>query len=290
MGPLEFGRPRVGLVLGAGAAKCWAHIGVIRCLREAGIPIDVVTGVSSGAAMAAFCAADCMYRVEEFTSRHGTVRQTLEYFDLSFDGKAILGGKGFIRWLSELLPVRRFDQLRKPLGVVVTNISDMTELHITEGALFPALRASIAVPGFMSPGEWEGKQLMDGALLNPLPIDLARSLGSDLVIAVDLFEEASSAPRAGTAAGIINRSIETMLNRIHVSNLSRNPPDVLLRPAMADFGFIQYHRTSEAIEIGYETVRARLPEIHALFNRPFLRGRGLILNSRFFKGGKRSAA
>lgn len=252
-------RPRIGLALGAGAARGWAHVGVIKALEEAGIPIDVVAGTSAGAIIGAFYAADALDRLYEFSEKFTSIYHNLMIMDFALHPQGLLEGKRFVRTLAQYLPERYFENLRIPLGVAAANISDMQEVHITAGALLPAIRASIAVPGFMKPLEYEGQYLVDGAVLNPVPVNLVRNLGADVVIAVDICD--FPANRCQNAWEVMNRSVETMMHRIRMLNRHLEKPDVVIEPDMKGLGFFDNHRSQESIEAGYNAARAALPEI-----------------------------
>ncbi len=260
--------PRIGIALGSGAARGWAHIGVLRCLEMHRIPVDVVAGCSAGAVIGAFYAARAMTQVEKFALMYKGVRDTFRYLDFSPRSGGLVQGKKFLGFLEENLPVRNFSELKMPFGVVATDLVHMEEVHISEGPLLPAIRASVAVPGFLSPLEsrtaaGEVRQLVDGGLLNPVPVSLCRKLGADIVIAVDLNSEKYHEP-AKSMAEIMTRSIDAMREVHKRNNFHAHPPDILIEPVMPEFGFFDYHKTQEAIDLGKDAAEKKLEEIRSL--------------------------
>lgn len=175
---------RVGLALGSGAARGWAHIGVIRALEAAGISPDVVCGSSVGAIVGAAYAAG---RLDAF---EGWVRsldrgRVLRNLDLSFRG-GLLKGAQFFSFMSPELPDCEIGALPRRFAAVATDLVSGQEVWLREGSLHEALRASVAMPGLITPAERDGHWLVDGGLVNPVPISLCRALGADSVVAVDL--------------------------------------------------------------------------------------------------------
>lgn len=257
----------MGLALGSGAARGWAHIGVVHALDAAGIRVDVVTGTSAGCVVGAFFAADALRQLEYLTENHKSLRDTLNYVDFSYSSSGLFAGKKWVEYIKEYLPCRRFDELKIPLGIVAADLVTLQEIHIYEGALLPAIRASISVPGFWVPeenGEW---QLVDGGILNPVPVNLARKLGADVVIAVDLnthFEH----KKATSVASVMDRTIEAMMQRIRQVNYEMYPADVTIEPQLPDFGFMDYHRVREAVTAGYDATQARMADIESAVKNP----------------------
>ncbi len=255
-----FRRPKIGLALGSGAARGWAHIGVIRALEKAGIRIDMVAGTSAGAVIGAFYAAGALTALEDFANNYRSLRVTFSMMDFTLTDNGLLGGKRFVKFLQEHLPVRSFEELQKPLGICATNLNDMQEAHIFEGSLLPAIRASVAIPGFLSPQEHGEMLLVDGGVLNPVPVSLARKMGADIVIAVDLDGHAGREMNA-SLMGVMKGTINTMMNRIRLDNRIFHPADITIEPGLSDIGFMDYHRTSEAIAGGLKATNNRIDEI-----------------------------
>ncbi len=174
----------IGLVLGSGAARGWSHIGVIRALLEAEIEPEVICGSSAGAVVGAFYAADELDALEAWI-RQLDRRQIMSYLDPTLRG-GLLKARKIFEVLAEHLPDRQIESLPRPFGVVATDLATGREVWLREGSLLGALRASIALPGLVTPEYLAGNWLVDGGLVNPVPVSLCRAMGAVSVVAVDL--------------------------------------------------------------------------------------------------------
>jgi len=175
---------RIGLALGSGAARGWAHVGVIRGLLAAGIVPEVVVGSSSGALVGAMYAAGRL-DVFEAWGRALDWRQVFGYFDLTFRG-GVIKARRLLDELAANLPVQDVEALPRPFACVATDLASGREVWLRRGPLLDAIRASFAVPGLIAPVRIEGRWLIDGGVANPVPVSLCRAMGADTVIAVDL--------------------------------------------------------------------------------------------------------
>ena len=184
-GPHPEGRLSIGVVLGGGAARGFAHIGVLRTLMAHGIVPDVITGTSIGAVVAGLYAAGALDAFEEWC-RGLTRRGVLSYLDFRFGGSGLISGARLARKLEETLGDTGFADLPLRLAAIATEIGTGHEIWLTRGRLSEAMAASYALPGIFPPKLIGGRWLMDGAMVNPLPISAARALGARLVIAVNL--------------------------------------------------------------------------------------------------------
>ncbi len=179
-------RPRIGVALGAGAARGWSHIGVLQELAAHGVKIDVVAGTSIGAVVGGCYCANRLSSLESF-ARSLTKRRVFSMMDLSFSGSSFLTGGKLRDELTAELHDLRFENLNLPFGAVATEIGAGHEIWLRRGNLVQAIRASYALPGIFEPVHIDGRWLFDGALVNPIPVTLCRALGADLVIAVNLM-------------------------------------------------------------------------------------------------------
>jgi NTE family protein len=178
-------RPTIALVLGGGAARGFAHIGVVRTLIARGLTPDIITGTSIGAVIGGVYAAG---KLDEFEAwgRGLTRRGVLGYLDLSFGGSGLINGSRLAGQLAESLGDIHIEQLSQRYAAIATEIGTGHEIWLTRGRLVDAMRASYALPGIFAPVPIAGRWLMDGALVNPLPVSVARALGARVVIAVNL--------------------------------------------------------------------------------------------------------
>lgn len=272
----QIGRPVIGIALGSGSARGWAHIGVLRALAEEGIQPKIVTGTSAGGVVAAFYAASALDKLEEFVRNYKGFGKTIAHLDFGLGNAGMITGKRWLaKFLEAYLPVRDFRQLTLPLGVVATDLISMKEVHITSGPLIPAIRSTVAVPGFFSPLEYGNMMLVDGGMLNPVPVDLARALGADIVIAVDLnANPLTTVP--DSLADVVHRSIETMMNRLRETNMARMKPEITIAPNLNSVSFLDFHEGETSIAEGYRATIEMIPEIKRQLNRPVRRLRTVL--------------
>ena len=176
--------PVIGLALGSGSARGWAHIGVIRALQDAGIAPDVVCGSSVGAVVGAAYALGELDRLEEWALGL-TGRSVFSFMDFKLSG-GMLKGERVIEFFRKHLSDRNIESLAVPYAAVATALYSGSEVWLRTGSTMDAVRASMALPGLFTPAERDGRLLVDGGLVNPVPVSLARAMGADVVIAVDL--------------------------------------------------------------------------------------------------------
>lgn len=190
-------KPSVGLALGGGAARGFAHIGVLRVLAEHGIEPDIVVGTSIGAVVGACYAHGKLPEVETW-ARALTARGVLSYLDISLGGSGLIGGDRLASRLEETLGDTQIEDLPKRYACIATELGTGHEIWLTRGRTVDAARASYALPGIFTPVRLGGRWLVDGALVNPVPVSAARALGARLVIAVNLNSDLLG--RGGTIA------------------------------------------------------------------------------------------
>jgi NTE family protein len=263
----------IGIALGAGAARGWAHIGVLRALADAGIHPHVVCGTSIGALIGALYADDRLDELESWVTTL-TWKRVMGFFDVGFGGGLLKGGR-VSAFLRERLGDRLISDLPRPFGAVATDLQNGNELWLREGSVAEAVRASIALPGLFAPWRRDGRLLVDGALVNPVPVTLCRALGAQFVIAVDLSspligravakvgaeKQAAYAPGLGE---IVMTSLNIMSVRITRSRLAGEPADVVIMPRLGRFGLLDYHHAPAAITEGRQATEILTPQIRRL--------------------------
>ena len=178
-------RPRIGLALGSGSARGWSHIGIIEALIAAGIEPDVVCGTSIGALVGAAYVTGTLDKLSKW-AKAITWRQVLGLMDVGLSGGGLIDGKQVVKSLRDLGITGVIEDLAKPFAAVATDLATGREVWFRSGPVLDAVRASIAVPGIFSPVRHKGQWLLDGGLVNPVPVSLCRTLGADVVIAVNL--------------------------------------------------------------------------------------------------------
>ena len=266
---------KVGIALGSGSARGWAHIGVLRALEKAGIAPDIVCGTSIGALVGAVYADDDVAALEEWVTGL-TWRKVLGFFDISFGGGILKGAKltGFLR---DNFMEKEIAGLARPFAAVATDLHSGREVWLREGSVVEAVRASIALPGLFSPWERDGRQLIDGALVNPVPVSLCRAMGADFVIAVDLGSNMIGRHMTNAESGkrgkkplnmieVVTTSLNIMSTRITRSRLAGEPADAVISPRLGRLGLLDYHRATEAIAEGRAATEIMIPQIRGLLS------------------------
>jgi NTE family protein len=252
-------RPRVGLALAGGFARGIAHIGVLRALMNAGIPIDCVAGTSVGALIGAcYCAGvplDDMQRIASTTSFADFGRWTPSWLGLATNQR-------MENYLSRFTHVKTFEELKTPFAIAATDINAGISVYYTRGPLAPPLRGSCAYPGLFVPIQFEGRTLVDGFLTAPVPVEGTLLLGADVVIAVYL--EAGNLEDPRTVADVISRSFNIIQR--HGDLAWRQQADVIIEPDVKPFVWDDFTRTADLVAVGEAATQAALPEIKALLS------------------------
>src|SRR5216683_1934776 len=250
-------RPRVGLALAGGFARGIAHIGVLRVLREAGIPIDCVAGTSVGALIAVgYCAGASL---EEMTN----VGATTSFADFGRWTPSWLGlatNQRMEKYLARFTPVKTFEELQTPLAIATTDINAGVSVFYSHGAIAPPLRASCAYPGLFVPIQFEGRTLVDGFLTAPVPVEGALVLGADIIIAVYLESGTVEQPR--TFTDVLSRAFNIVQR--HSDLAWRTQADVIIEPEVKHFVWDDFSKTPEMIAAGEAAALAALPQIRAV--------------------------
>lgn len=178
-------RRRIGIALGGGAARGWAHIGVLKALDDMGIRPDIIAGTSIGALVGAASEVDQLDELADWVC--GLARLDIfRLMDARLSGGGFMRGDRLMRALSNYVEDRNIEDLPRPFAVVATELDTGREIWLREGSLQDAVRASIALPGLFSPVRLNGRWLLDGGLVNPVPVSVCRAMGADIVIAVNL--------------------------------------------------------------------------------------------------------
>jgi NTE family protein len=249
-------RPRVGIALAGGFARGIAHIGVLRVLREAAIPVDVVAGTSVGALIATgYCAGASLEMMELIA--HETKFTDFGRWTPSWLGLAT--NNRLEQFVARFSPVKRFEELQKPLAIATTDINLGLPVYYHGGPLIPPLRASCAYPGLFIPVKHEGRTLVDGFLTALVPIEGTLILGAELVIAVYLEAGAVEEPR--TFTDVLSRSF-TIIQR-HADLEWRKEADVIIEPDVTPYLWDDFTKTSQLVRAGEEAALKALPAIRA---------------------------
>lgn len=264
---------RIGVALGAGSARGWSHIGVLQALDAAGIRADVICGTSIGALVGAVYADGQLDDLERWVTDL-TWMKVFGFFDVGFGGGLLKGARLFGH-LREHFLQKNIADLPRPFAAVATDLNSGEEIWLRDGAVADAVRASIAMPGLFEPWERDGRVLVDGGLVNPVPVSLCRALGADFVIAVDLssqlvghYMRPVEAEKTGVVMPgmleVMTGSLHIMSTRITRSRLAGDPADVVIMPRLGHLGQLDYHRARVAIDEGRDATAVLTPQIERL--------------------------
>lgn len=268
---------RIGLALGGGGARGLAHLGVYQRLVELGVPICCVAGTSIGAIAGAIIAAGMLDRALAWCAEPDWKKFPKLMFDTRLTSKALTTGRQVEKLLSELIVAERFSELAIPFAAVATDLNTGEKVVMREGGLISAVRASMSIPGVFLPVEREGRVLVDGQLVDPVPVAVCREMGAEAVIAVDI-----NPPTSPKDAKPLSRFslVDIMIGTLTVLNseltrreLSEHAPDVLIRPDVGGVLALDFRRAMRLVEIGRQAVDAALakmqPPLRHIFGTPF---------------------
>lgn len=258
-GGLFGSRPKVGLVLGGGAVRGFAHVGVIRVLEREKIPIDFIVGTSVGSLVAA------IYADKKNSFELEWIAFALEERDL-FDYTFISPTQGFVRgerledFIVKKLSAKEIQQLKMPFAAVATDIQDGEVVVLQSGSLARAVRASSAIPGMFIPVRHQGKLLVDGGVLNNVPVDVARKMGAEVVIAVDL----DGGKKSAAVSNIFDAIAQTLyFMAAENAEAKLKQADIVVRPKVSDVALLDFSRKKELLTLGIEAAEQALPAIRA---------------------------
>ena len=294
---------KIGLALGAGAARGWAHIGIIEALEELGLEISVISGCSIGAFVGSAYASGKLPELKEWAFSLSEW-QVLSLLGVGVNkGGLASGDKVFLKHSKEFC-APTFEQMKKPFALTATDLSTGREKIFNQGNVDQSIRASCAIPALFPPVAFEDRWLVDGAVVNPVPVNICKQLGADFVIAVnlsadfrpemldnhnkehlavqqktdDIFARSQSMFRSwfsaedkesNTPPGIMtvmSTSLDIMQARVTRSRLAGEPPHVLIEPHLRDVSLLDFHRAEEMYMAGREAVNRLSEQILYQFN------------------------
>jgi NTE family protein len=259
---------KTALVLGSGGARGWAHIGVLKALEELKCSPDIVVGTSIGAIVAAIHAAGVLEEAERIAASIDWKQVARLFFEVNLPRSGLVKGARIMDLLRELIPVKRIENLTVVYAAVATDLRVEQEVVMSEGDLFKALRASFSIPGVFTPVEYtKGQWLVDGGLVNPLPISVARAMGATHVVGVDinLLGSKYEKIKSPTLMDIMLMTFRTIENTITRERLLRESPDVLIQPKVGYLGTLEFQHAPEAIQLGYDSVMEQKELLRELF-------------------------
>ncbi len=255
-------RRKIALALGGGAARGFAHVGVIRTLEMEKIPIDLIVGTSVGSLIGA------LYAHHRNSFELEATAFSLERDDIfdwgvlgAFKGMGLVKGERLEEFVRKKVPVRNIEELATPFAAVATDLNRGMRVVLDKGPLDRAVRISCALPGVFQPVENEGRLLVDGGVIEAVPAATARDLGADVVIAVDIGRTVENFA--------IDSILDVVLQAYNIESFEKErykkrEADVLISPAVGDIGILDFTQKKRCMEAGIEATRAALPEIRKL--------------------------
>lgn len=251
--------PKLGLALGGGAARGFAHIGVIQVLEENGIKPDLVVGTSAGSLVAAFYASGKTGAQLQWLADTMDESQLTDW-TIPFMSRGMLRGEALGRYVNSQLNGAKIEDLKMPLGIVATDLQTGDSILFRRGDIATAVRASSAVPSVFEPVRIGNKDYVDGGLVSPVPVRSARQMGADIVIAVDI----SSRPEDAKTSDMLKVLLQTFsIMGKSISQLEMSQAEVVVRPALPDVGSAEFTARQKSIEAGRAAMRLALPALKA---------------------------
>lgn len=294
-------RPRLGIALGGGGARGWAHIGILNALVEGGFEPEIVCGTSIGALVGGIYAAGKLPELESWVGALSR-REVLRLVDFSIGSGGAVAGRRLMELYRQQLGDVSIEELPRQFVAIATALDTGAEVWLQNGSLLDAIRASISIPGMFTPVYRDGRWLVDGGLVNPVPSGVCRALGAEVVIAVDLQaasrapapaerhsaavvrerprdttgfgvglvrsrppeDEEAIPPPAPAMSWVLSTSLDIVQARLSRSRLAGDPPDLLLMPRVRQVPPLEFAGGGPTIEEGYEVMQRMLPALHDL--------------------------
>lgn len=247
--------PKIGLALGGGAARGFAHIGVLQVLEEQGIKPDLVVGTSAGSVVATLYAAG--KTPAELTNMAMTLDEST-ITDWVFPGRSLLKGEALAKFVRNLSGGRQIEGMRMPLGIVAADLQNGQPILFRKGDPGMAVRASSSVPGVFEPVKIGGREYIDGGAVSPIPVRYAKQMGADIVIAVDI----SAIPEGQSTKGAVDILLQTFNIMGHaISQYELQDADVVMRPKLEGIGSTEFSARRLSILAGREAALMVMPQL-----------------------------
>ena len=251
--------PKLGLALGGGAARGFAHIGVLQVLEEEGIKPQLVVGTSAGSLVAAFYASGKTGAQLTWLADSMDESQLTDW-TLPFTGRGMLRGEALGRYINSQLNGLKIEDMKIPLGIVATDLQSGDGILFRRGDVATAIRASSAVPSVFEPVRIGNKDYVDGGLVSPVPVRYAKQMGAEYIIAVDI----SSRPEDAKTSDMLKVLLQTFsIMGKSISQLELTQADVVVRPVLPDVGSAEFSARKKSIEAGRAAMKLALPQVKA---------------------------
>lgn len=252
-------KPKIALVLGGGAARGFAHVGVIRALEQEKIPVDMVVGTSVGSLIGAIYASDLNSFELEWTAFALDKDSLFDFGILSaFTGMGVAKGEKLEQFIHAKIAAPNVENMKLPFAAVATDLNRGARVVLDHGPVAKVVHASSAIPGVFEPVEFQGKMLVDGGVMDNIPIDVARERGADFVIAVDISENVTNF-NITNLVDVTIQAVNIMFNE-NVKNKKKDA-DVLISPAVGDVAMLDFTQKKRCMQAGIDATEKAIPEI-----------------------------
>ena len=258
--PVTRRKPRLALALGGGAARGFAHVGALEVLEEAGIRPNIVVGTSAGSVVGAIYASGVRGKALRDAAQ-ALDKNAIADWQVPFFNRGLLRGAALERFINQQVGSRPIQAMPITLGIVATDLQSGQGILFRSGNTGQAVRASSAVPGVFEPVRIGSREYVDGGLVAPVPVNYARQLGGEVVVAIDISSE-PTAEAASSQAQVVLKTFSIMGRNINTNELKN--ADVVLRPALAGVSSADFGNRERSIEAGRAAMRQALPRIRAL--------------------------
>ncbi|GAB6098491.1 patatin-like phospholipase family protein [Halanaerocella petrolearia] len=255
-------KPTIGLALGAGSARGVAHLGVLKAFKEEGIEIDYLAGTSIGSIIGGFYAAGLDLHMLERLAIH---LEWDHFTDVTVSKQGLVAGNKVKEFFQLLTHNKAFSDLNLPFVAVAADIERGEEVVLDEGLVADALRASMSIPGIYIPYELKGRKLVDGALLNRVPISALREMGADIAIGVEVSYIVDQNYNVSNIFDVIMSSIDIMQHEL--AQHKRLEADLLLIPEVGHIPSTDLSQAKECIELGYQVAKEKIPQLREMINQ-----------------------
>ena len=259
---------KIGLALGGGGSRGFAHLGVAKALRELNVPIYCVAGTSIGSIVGGVIASDMLQRALNWACDPDWFKLPMLFLKFHLPWRSIVGSERIEMFFKDMICAKTFDELIMPFAAVATDLYNGRTVVMTEGDVQTAIRASMAIPGVFDPVLRNGRVLVDGGLTNPVPVDVCRLMGAEKVIAVNI--NATSLDREPPAFSklnmltIIDQTFTVVCERVARETFERVRPECILNPPVGDVMMLDFRNARRLIDVGYSCVMEHQEEIDRL--------------------------
>lgn len=263
---------KIGLALGGGGSRGFAHLGVAKALRELNVPIYCVAGTSIGSIIGGVIASDMLQRALNWACDPDWFKLPMLFLKFHLPWRSIVGSERIEMFFKDMICAKTFDELIMPFAAVATDLYNGRTVVMTEGDVQTAIRASMAIPGVFDPVLRNGRVLVDGGLTNPVPVDVCRLMGAEKVIAVNI--NATSLDRVPPEFSklnmltIIDQTFTVVCERVARETFEKVRPECILNPPVGDVMMLDFRNAKRLIDVGYACVMEHQEEINQLVHSP----------------------